>query len=139
MVGLMQHARLLYLLALVQLLGGPLVLGGIFCFARMGQEPGVTLTLRITRAWQQAQNMEALVQSPALQQEVAAAPDREPSRPSPAPERTKGGKAKIFAITDWSPPQFMLRLQPAVHYPRWHDPAPVTRGQSPALPPPRLS
>lgn len=141
MPRLSRNARLLCLLTLLQLVGGPLVLCGVMIFTRLATDKDVTLSQSISLAVESAQRFEFQdhsAASPALSPADCTKP--QPAKaPAPLPVKSKDGKATLAGMADFlgvtlAPPgSLFLPLS------SWHDPAPITRGQAPPLPPPRAA
>lgn len=126
-----QHARWLYVLALFQLLGGPLVLCGVVLFSKMGSEESVTLDQRL------ALTLERLVplQSGELLFDEQL-PESSPLK-GPSSKPAKDTKAKFWAVEMGLMAKFTFPEPERLRHSRWHDPAPPHRGHAPPIPPPR--
>lgn len=138
MAELKRHARLLYLLALFQLLGGPLVLGGLMMMSRLMSEQQMTLTQSLTAT---LEGMDHLDAAPYPEGEWTWTQDQgllPPAKPqSPPPRKLKDGKDKLWALDDcsclaWAYPEPLQTWLKG-----WHDPVPARLAHAPPLPPPR--
>lgn len=132
MGNLPKNVRLLYLLALLQLLGGPAVLCGILVVAKLGQQSEAKpLTEQIVSVIEEVQHFYETGYSNEL-------PPPDPAK-APAPVKVKESKFKlngtltqtVCVITE---PGALLLVMP-MH----RDPPPVSQAQAPPLPPPRLA
>ncbi len=151
MAFLSRHLRLLCLLALFQVLGGPLVLCGVIAFSKAGGQGAsqVSLQDRISLSLAQMQRAEQLATlSPSLFMEEGVSSgfwegeeltQPNPSKPLPT-GKVKDGKAKFHAIP-------LARVAAGLMAPegvessreKYRDRVPISRAQGPPLPPPRLS
>jgi len=133
---LTRHARLLYLLALFQLLGGPLVLGGVMMVTSLMKEREMTLSQSIS------QTLHHLEQG-----EVAGAGEwtwtedhglLPPVKPRPPqPPKTKDGKGKLWVVNDLESFPWQASMLLKIHMQGWHDPVPLRLAHAPPIPPPR--
>ncbi|TDU68121.1 hypothetical protein EI77_03238 [Prosthecobacter fusiformis] len=138
MAVLTRHARLLCLLALFQLLGGPLVLGGIMMVARMMTDREMTLAQSVTHTLQKLG-----------QDQMHAADDQEcrdingllpPAQPkAPQPYKFKDTKEKLWVVNDLGGFAWKCAHQAKNPHPDWHDPVMRRLAHAPPIPPPRWS
>jgi hypothetical protein len=138
MAVLTRHARLLYVLALFQLLGGPLVLGGLMMVTRLMGDREMTLSQSVSMT---LGHLHASINSEADAQAWTDGTDvLPPAKPeSPRPRKLKDGKDKIWLVSDFLP---FVRLCPGplkTCMGDWHDPVPRRLANAPPLPPPRWS
>lgn len=136
MAVLTRHVRLLYLLALFQLLGGPLVLGGLMMVTRLMADREMTLSQSVSCTLRHLDPCHAIVNGEhCLAEADGLLP---PSKPALPPlEKTKDGKGKLWAVSDlgrfiWHP-ALSLNIPGAGE----HDPDPRKLAQAPPIPPPR--
>ncbi len=137
MAVLTRHARLLYLLALFQLVGGPLVLGGLMLVARLMTDREMTLSQGISHTLDRLGRCDAGEPAFALADDGdAAAPVKQQT---PQPKKVKDTKDKLWAVNDL--PRFAWARPVPISIPEtaWHDPVPRRLANAPPLPPPRWS
>lgn len=138
MAVLSRNARLLYLLALFQLAGGPLVLGGLLLVSRLMQEKEMSLadSIRLSVGSLQRQRADFSADTPFHEMEVAA--DLPPAEPrAPSPFKPKECKDKSWTCHDLRLPVWSLPCLLTTELPHRHDPVPPRLAQAPPLPPPR--
>lgn len=134
MAVLTRHARLLYLLALFQLLGGPLVLGGLMMVMKLTAQEEVTLSQSVVQTLERMARLEAGDDVLVEWHGDEALP---PVKPEPTPRKVKDSKDKLWAVNDlgrvvWG------KLEPLkMAAMAWHDPVPRRLANAPPLPPPR--
>lgn len=139
MVELKRHARLLYLLALFQLLGGPLVLGGLMMVSKLMSERQMTLAQSVSATLHHMDGLQDTLAGGAEEwswtQDHGLLPPAKPQ--APQPRKLKDGKEKLWVLNDlarfsWAYPgplQTWMR--------GWHDPVPPRLAHAPPIPPPR--
>lgn len=135
MVALKRHARLLYLLALFQLLGGPLVLGGLMMVARLTADREISLSQSV------AQTLQKMGRADANGQDTFNEHIQLPASKStvPKPAKLKDTKDKLWAVNEFSG-LIWARPEPLkIPVCGWHDPVPRRLANAPPLPPPRVS
>ncbi|MES2734786.1 MAG: hypothetical protein V4672_00615 [Verrucomicrobiota bacterium] len=136
MAVLLRHARLLYLLALFQLLGGPLVLGGLMMVTRLMADREMTLAQSVSMTLENLEGEAAIGAGEwTWSAEGGLLPPAKPQGPAPA--KLKDSKGKLWALNDFG--QSGWNRPPPLKIPTgaWHDPVPHRRAQAPPLPPPR--
>ena len=137
MARLAQHARLLYLLALFQLVGGPLVLCAVVLFSSVAMEKQVTLGEKIEWALQSAQTMQsAATEGDHL--DVLADDGMPPKPKAPTPSKTKEGKGKLFGLDEWFVTKLWQPTRTRLAVAKRGDGGVVTRANAPPIPPPRV-
>lgn len=145
MASLKRHARLLYILALFQMVGGPVVLWCLLSFSSALQSDSTTsMTQALERTIQEAGRIEATANLLMESGEPLAAFEESTTSSAPArknvpkPAKGKDKKAKFFAISE-SLPRLMLTAAPppGTRGPD-DDPAAKERNVPPSLPPPRV-
>ncbi|MEN3941502.1 hypothetical protein WJU23_09435 [Prosthecobacter sp. SYSU 5D2] len=134
MAVLNRHARLLYLLALFQLLGGPIVLGGLMMVMKLTAEKEMTLSQSVAHTLERMAHFEAEADAIRDWNEDDSLP---PAKPEPKPRKAKDSKDKLWAVNDLGKVVW-AKIEPLkVTAMAWHDPVPRKLANAPPLPPPR--
>ena len=134
MAVLIRHARLLYLLALFQLLGGPLVLGGLMMVMKLTAEKEMTLSQSVVQTLERMARFEAGAD---VLGEWNGDDSLPPAKPEPKPRKVKDSKDKLWAVNDLGR-VLWAKLEPLkMAAMAWHDPVPRRLANAPPLPPPR--
>lgn len=138
MAVLTRHARLLYLLALFQLLGGPLVLGGLLMVKRLMTEREMTLSQSVSHTLQHLDHLDAAGEGDlVLSNDSDFLPLTKPG--APMPKKVKDAKDKLWAVNDLTKFFWLSREPLPLIRLGWHDPVPRRLANVPPLPPPRWS
>lgn len=136
MAVLIRHARLLYLLALFQLLGGPLVLGGLMMVMKLTAEKEMTLSQSVAQTLEQMARFDAKGDVLRDWNDDDSLP---PANPEPKPRKVKDSKDKLWAVNDLGKVVW-AKLEPMkMAVTAWHDPVPRRLANAPPLPPPRAA
>lgn len=145
MASLKRHARLLYILALFQMVGGPVVLWCLLSFSSAIQS-GSTSTVAqafehaIVEAGRIEANSNLLVEAgdDLAAPEEGSASSTPTRKIIPKPPKSKDKKAKFFAISESLPPVMLANVPPPGAHGPDDDPAATWRNMPPSLPPPRV-
>lgn len=136
MAVLLRHARLLYLLALFQLLGGPLVLGGLMMVTRLMADREMTLAQSVSHTLETLEGTATIGAGEwTWSADEGLLPPAKPQGPTPA--KLKDSKAKLWALNDFAQPGWQRPAALKIPTGPGHDPVPHRRAQAPPLPPPR--
>lgn len=138
MAVLTRHARFLYLLALFQLLGGPLVLGGLLMVKRLMTEREMTLSQSVSQTLEHLDHLDVRGAGDlAINHDSGFLPPAKPD--SPMPKKAKDSQDKLWAVNDLT--KFLWLSQEPLQstWQGWHDPVPLRLANAPPLPPPRWS
>lgn len=142
MVALQSHARLLYLLALFQLVGGPLVLGAFLLGARLLVEKEVPLTQTLSCTLELLAGQEGWSAASAddwLNPNPHQAPRGKDGAPvPPGKDKTPDAKGKLWALGGVDGSVWEARVD--AREPCTCPPAavPMRLANAPPVPPPRL-
>ncbi|HEY1081320.1 MAG TPA: hypothetical protein VGE29_03610 [Prosthecobacter sp.] len=136
---LLRHARVLYLFALLQLLGGPLVLGGMMLVSKVTADAGVKHPVTLVSG--EARASEACFANASDEWTWSAEHGLLPPKCPKLPEsgKTKEGKGKLWAFEDlagagWRyPGPSLTGMHP------FRDRVPWRLAHEPPAPPPRWS
>ncbi|HCN28307.1 MAG TPA: hypothetical protein DIT64_05945 [Verrucomicrobiales bacterium] len=131
MHALKRNARLLYLLALCQVLGGPLVIGGLLVLERLTRGSGLEARMAGALARMEAAECAALLSRAGLPAGEEA--------PASAPAKKSKCKAdKNWSLGGLNAPRFFPPAPIQAEMGSPHDPPPARLAQAPPLPPPRV-
>jgi hypothetical protein len=134
MAVLTRHARLLYVLALFQLLGGPLVLGGLMMVMKLTAEKEMTLSQSVVQTLERMARFEAEADVLHNWNNDDSLP---PTKPEPKPRKVKDAKDKLWAVNDLGGVMW-AKVEPLkMAVMAWQDPVPQRLANAPPLPPPR--
>lgn len=143
MAVLTRHARLLYLLALFQLLGGPLVLGGLMMVKRLMTREELTLSqsvsLTLERMDREPGAMMAFDAGTSAVWQEGRGSLLPASKPVPVPKKLKEAKDKLWLVNDLTRFLWQTPSRELTGHKGWHDPVPTRLAHAPPIPPPRWS
>lgn len=138
-----RHIRLLYLLALFQLLGGPLVLGGFMLAARLMVEKEVTLTQSLGKTMEhlaecQGWTLQGSEEFLASRDEGGLPGKSCPPKP-PLKNKTPDSKSKLWALDDLGVILWRYHRGACLGGLSPPESRPTKLANAPPVPPPRLS
>ena len=138
MAVLIRHARILYLLALFQLLGGPLVLGGLMMITRLMADREMTLTESVSKTLIQLDHFQAHgAGDSSWAMDEGLLPPAKPELPSP--RKSKESKDKLWVVNDLAKVVWAIPESLKIPEGDWHDPVPWRLAHAPPIPPPKWS
>lgn len=132
---LRQTGRLIYLLALFQLAGGPLVICAVILVGKLASSQALN-------AMRQREGPVTMISSEPVDQVVAHLADmgweQTSNRGQPAaPQKAKDGKGKIWAVRDAGAPVCLTARTPFMASLPWESEWLPRRSHPPPIPPPR--
>lgn len=139
--------RTLQLLALFQLLGGPLVIGSLVMFAKLTRHEHVTLATLPGQVWRAAEQAHSWQNAPTTHGAPSAlrattgtdSRQRPPTAPKPGKPASLEDPAKIAGAFSTHVPTAAEHLMPEVELPPWRAPRLPTHAHPPPSPPPRAA